>query len=40
MNRLCRKCGGKEKTRKDGRKFFAECAVCTTSYALHENVHN
>ncbi len=37
LNRLCRQCGGKEKTRKDGRRFFAECAACATSYAFHEN---
>lgn len=39
LNRLCRKCGSKEKIRKDGRKFFAECAACTTSHAFHENAH-
>ena len=40
LNRVCQKCGGKEKTRKEGRKFFAECAVCTTSYTFHENVQS
>ena len=37
LTRLCRHCEGKEKTRKEGRKFFEECAACTTSYTFHEN---
>lgn len=34
---ICAGCGGKERIRKDGKQFFAECAVCKTSRLYHKN---
>ncbi|MBC8101911.1 MAG: NERD domain-containing protein [Cytophagales bacterium] len=37
LRRICIRCGAKEKTRKSGSQFFAECAGCATSYPFHRN---
>jgi hypothetical protein len=34
---VCAGCGGKERIRKAGKQFFAECAACNTSRLYHTN---
>ena len=34
---VCAGCGGKERIRKAGKQFFAECAACKTSRLYHTN---
>ena len=37
INSMCTAGGGKEKIRKSGRQFYAECESCNTSNLFHTN---
>jgi hypothetical protein len=37
INAICKTCGNKEKIRKSGRQFYAECERCGTSTLFHAN---
>jgi hypothetical protein len=38
ITRVCEGCGEKERVRKDGRRFFAECSTCVRSSLLFVNL--
>jgi hypothetical protein len=37
INAICKICGGKERIRKSGRQFYAECEGCATSHLFYSN---